>query len=143
MMLYNSIMTDAEKPARRSGASYMAAWTAANPERAREIATRNYDKNAVRLRQARRDAFDLLKSAPCLDCGQTYPPYVMQFDHRDPEAKQYPADVSIMQRRPAIRDAELAKCDLVCANCHCKRTHQQRLAGRKFGGAPRTRERKA
>ena len=28
-----------------------------------------------------------LKSKPCLDCGNVFPPECMDFDHRDPEEK--------------------------------------------------------
>jgi hypothetical protein len=121
--------------------AYMQKWRSENPERIDAIATRSYDNNGMRQRAARRAAFDLLKSAPCQDCNVVYPPYVMQFDHRDPDEKLFPVDIGVMMRSEEKRATELAKCDLVCANCHAERTHQQRLAGRRFGGAPRTRKR--
>ena len=69
-----------------------------------------------------------LKERPCVDCGGQYPHYVMQFDHRDPSTKA--ANVSTLANGPIAELArEAAKCDLVCANCHAERTHQQGKAG--------------
>lgn len=65
------------------------------------------------------------KNKPCMDCGEAHPWFVMDFDHRDPSAKT--ANVSLMINRPrGVILAEIEKCDLVCANCHRKRTHRQR-----------------
>ena len=122
-------------------AEYMRDWRARNPERARAADTRNYDNNRARLRERWRAQLDGLKAAPCADCGIQYPPHVMQFDHLDPDTKSFAIDATAMGRRPEVIAAELAKCDLVCANCHAERTHQQRLAGRRFGGTARIRPR--
>jgi hypothetical protein len=70
-----------------------------------------------------------IKSNPCSDCKVRYPPWVMQFDHVRGEKV---ADVAKMMWRSKDRVlAEIAKCDLVCANCHAHRTHlrRQRPAG--------------
>ena len=66
------------------------------------------------------------KSKPCTDCGVEYAYYVMQFDHLGD--KEY--DIALMARRGfSIKKimAEIAKCEVVCANCHCERTHQRRI----------------
>lgn len=67
-----------------------------------------------------------LKAHPCSDCKVTYPSYVMQWDHR-PGTKKV-ADVSTMigQGYKGQAEAEIEKCDLVCANCHAIRTHERR-----------------
>jgi len=58
-----------------------------------------------------------------MDCGGQFPPYVMDFDHRPGEQKAYAVSemVSRMVRWEKI-EAEVAKCDLVCSNCHRVRT---------------------
>jgi hypothetical protein len=66
----------------------------------------------------RRAFSDWLKSVPCMDCGQTYHPHVMEFDHRDPEGKSYKPEYAIRLLSLDHMQAELMKCDLVCANCH-------------------------
>lgn len=63
-----------------------------------------------------------VKSRPCADCGQSYPPYVMDFDHRDPSKKV--AAVAVLMRSGWNKlKEEIAKCDVVCSNCHRERTH--------------------
>jgi hypothetical protein len=67
------------------------------------------------------------KNRPCMDCGGQFMPRAMEFDHVPERGdklfnlSQVPtgADVTMIHR-------EMAKCDVVCANCHRART-----AGRK------------
>lgn len=76
------------------------------------------------LRQIVHDA----KARPCTDCGAGYPYYVMQFDHlRD---KHIAVSAAVTQVSEARLRAEIAKCDVVCANCHAERTHQRHQARR-------------
>lgn len=80
------------------------------------------------MRIATRDFLRAAKDKPCQDCGVTYPYYVMQFDHLDPATKT--CDVGSMtwsHRSVKAIQAEIDKCELVCANCHAERTHQRRL----------------
>lgn len=64
-----------------------------------------------------------IKSHPCMDCGKRYPYYVMDFDHRDRSAKiENIARMSVSNWSLEKIKAEIAKCDIVCANCHRIRT---------------------
>lgn len=57
-----------------------------------------------------------------MDCEIFYPYCVMDFDHRDGEEKRGTIN-SLLKSEPFKRVLEeIAKCDLVCANCHRKRT---------------------
>lgn len=78
-----------------------------------------------------------IKKNPCADCGGTFPPYVMHFDHRDPSQKRF--SVSTLTGAGHIKSllAEIEKCDLVCANCHAIRTHHQRESRLIRPGRPR------
>lgn len=69
-----------------------------------------------------------VKEQPCTDCKRSYPYYVMDFDHV--RGKRY--NVSFIARFGSLEMArtEIAKCDLVCANCHRERTHQRQRARR-------------
>jgi hypothetical protein len=69
-----------------------------------------------------------LRTAPCLDCRRTFPYFVMQFDHRDPTDKKYVVSQMVGRTGKATILAEVAKCDVVCANCHRERTYQRRCA---------------
>jgi hypothetical protein len=66
-----------------------------------------------------------LKDVPCRDCGGCYPEYVMEFDHTRGIKS---GNVMVMASRVgrASLDAEIAKCDVVCANCHKVRTYNRR-----------------
>ena len=70
-----------------------------------------------------------LLANPCVDCGET-DPIVLEFDHRDPSEKLFSIGNSLGQtwRWQKIK-AEIAKCDVRCANCHRRRTAKQRAAG--------------
>jgi hypothetical protein len=72
-----------------------------------------------------------LKSHPCADCGQTFPFFVMDFDHREGEEKT--AQVAMLVNAMNLRRllTEIEKCDLVCANCHRIRTYER---GQRFSG---------
>jgi len=65
-----------------------------------------------------------LKSLPCVDCGNTFPPPAMQFDHRVGATKRFNIGQwggSHNMKLSALQ-SEVMKCDLVCANCHAVRT---------------------
>lgn len=62
------------------------------------------------------------KSRPCMDCGQTFPTYVMDFDHVRGE-KLFNVSQGYQQKRTLAEvAAEIEKCDVVCSNCHRIRT---------------------
>jgi hypothetical protein len=64
------------------------------------------------------------KQGPCMDCGETYPPWVMDFDHRDGKKKKFSiSEANTVSKETIIKEIE--KCDLVCANCHRQRTHDR------------------
>lgn len=65
-----------------------------------------------------------LRSQPCTSCGNTYPWYIMQFDHRDRSEKANTVS-KLFNRGARWEDvlAEIDKCDLVCPNCHAIKTY--------------------
>ena len=69
---------------------------------------------------------------PCVDCKVQYPYYVMDFDHvRGRKHKNVSELISSLSKKKI--DEEIAKCEVVCSNCHRIRTHERKLkkAGRK------------
>lgn len=58
------------------------------------------------------------KSQPCSRCGSRFPPAAMDFHHRDPATKV--AGLALLVRVASLKrlQAEVQKCDLLCANCH-------------------------
>jgi hypothetical protein len=91
-------------------------------------------KRADTFHAAVRELMRNAKAKPCADCGQSFRYYVMQFDHRVDETKCFNIADAMGPKRvgKARLLAEIAKCDVVCANCHCERTHRRRkIAARK------------
>jgi hypothetical protein len=98
----------------------------------RDIAPRD-SPNLARKREAwRRQAglLDALRDVPCADCARRFPPCAMDFDHRDPDTKRQAVTRMIGRAGTERILAEVAKCDIVCANCHRLRTFERRVAGR-------------
>ena len=62
----------------------------------------------------------------CADCGGRFHPASMEWDHVPGHTKH--DDVSSLARAGKTRQfhAELAKCELVCANCHAVRSYERR-----------------
>lgn len=86
-----------------------------------------YRANTRRQEQKSRDYTLAAKKKPCADCGVEYPYYVMDFDHVRGE-KAF--NIGNAHRRRGYRQivAEVAKCDIVCSNCHRERTHARRVS---------------
>jgi hypothetical protein len=83
--------------------------------------TRVRARNVETKRVARESLADYLRANPCIDCREA-DLVVLQFDHCRGEKV---AHISDMVRRGwsllAIKK-EIEKCDVVCANCHARRT---------------------
>ena len=71
---------------------------------------------------------DALKAAPCMDCGGRFLPEAMDFDHVRAEKEFAVSRATQSQKSWDKALKEIAKCDLVCANCHRVRTHKRKLA---------------
>ncbi len=83
-------------------------------------------------RHSVRDYVMKMKSVPCLDCGRLYPECgftVMEFDHI-PERGRKLFNIGAKVRKKVTLEemiAEIAKCEVVCANCHRVRTAKRKL----------------
>lgn len=63
----------------------------------------------------------------CVQCGED-DPVVLDFHHRDPTQKRFQLTGSLCYSRS--RESllkEIAKCDVLCANCHRKEEHRIRV----------------
>jgi hypothetical protein len=92
------------------------------------------------LRFKRAELIDSIKDVPCKDCGVKYPPYVMDFDHL-PEFEKVDNIPRMINKRVSmdILLAEIAKCEVVCSNCHRIRTMTRgTINGRYAKGSPIT-----
>jgi hypothetical protein len=90
-------------------------WRAANKTRAYEISRKTLAK-----------VEEIKTASPCLDCKNFYPPECMDFDHLDPTTKVASVGHMIACRWSWVKiEVEMAKCELVCANCHRIRTKRR------------------
>ena len=97
---------------------------AANRERYIEQARAS--KEALRLERTRY-LLEYFKAHPCVDCGER-DPVVLEFDHlRD---KSFAIGAKLVQFAWQTVLDEIEKCEVVCANCHRRRTAQRRGAVR-------------
>jgi len=80
-----------------------------------------YDRN--RKKKIKEFLWDL-KRKPCADCGKSFHPICMDFDHR--ENKKFEISDGIVNgfsKKKLLE--EIKKCDLVCACCHRLRTFER------------------
>jgi hypothetical protein len=94
----------------------------------REEYKRNRPGRLVKLRNKSKEnkAFirELKTNAGCMDCGECYPFYVMEFHHLNPQFKTK----SISQMMGYTRETllkEISKCVLLCSNCHRIRSYSE------------------
>jgi hypothetical protein len=95
-------------------------WDAAYHQRRRDVRTA---QKRVRKQGLIAWMQHFKRSRPCADCGGFFHPAAMTFDHLPGSRKR--ADVSTLLYggyRQVLLD-EMAKCELVCANCHAVRTY--------------------
>lgn len=110
---------------RRCLADYIVKYLKNNPDKKRL----KRDTNNKR----RHELFDFVRKlkegTPCKDCREKYHYCAMQFDHLDSDKKIQ--TISYMIRQIYSLDKlkeEIAKCEIVCANCHAIRTHGRIVA---------------
>lgn len=91
--------------------AYTRQWRLDNLDQSRNNSKRTYNRV--------REVIEKAKDVPCTDCGEKYPHYVMDFDHRDRATKKINVGATRSMKETL---AEIEKCDIVCSNCHRIRT---------------------
>jgi hypothetical protein len=84
---------------------------------------RRYDKRTTFLNEYK-------ASQGCLRCGNRNP-IVLDFHHRDRNGKELTTDQLHHGRLEVVR-AEIAKCDVLCSNCHRIVEHKIRVASHDY-----------
>lgn len=83
-----------------------------------------YTRPLVEQKTAEIHAYQLAKG--CMDCGYNKHPAALEFDHRPGEKKLFNIGEQMGNRSRKVLWEEIAKCDVVCANCHNIRTAERR-----------------
>jgi hypothetical protein len=95
-----------------------------HPEKAKEMRDRAH---ARAKKRARDFVYGIKAVTPCSDCGGNFEAVCMDFDHCNGEKLHNIG--TLMARGASIKKLakEVAKCELVCANCHRLRTRDRLL----------------
>lgn len=85
----------------------------------------NKDRHLMNVRDSKRRRREWLRSLkrgrPCARCNHTGPPGAMHWHHRDPRQKLFSISAAHYNGFSRARVlAEIAKCDLLCADCHAQ-----------------------
>ena len=94
----------------------------------------SYERNKAQIIQRQKERrqrivewiIGLKKDQPCTDCGQVYHFAAMHYDHLPGATKL--GTIREMAYRYADKQKildEIAKCELVCSNCHAVRTYER------------------
>jgi hypothetical protein len=109
------------------------------PEEQSRLFSNWYARNRVWKQQKALDHYrkrsiwidSIKESRPCADCGGFFLACQMDFDHLADKFRNIAAMRSYSEKRIL---EEIAKCDIVCANCHRLRTWHRANTGRSSTG---------
>lgn len=86
------------------------------------------EKTRNRTRKSRLKIYEYIwsykENMGCQDCGEKFPYFVLDFDHRQNKSFSIANWTRHTQNIEDIKK-EIEKCDVVCANCHRIRTHER------------------
>lgn len=103
-----------------------------DPEKQKEAQRKSYfkniDKNRIKNKTYREKVREYVRtqkeSGSCKDCGVAYPYYVMEYDHIEDNKIRSVAKITSNGSMDQVIK-EIAKCDLICSNCHKIRTWER------------------
>lgn len=92
----------------------------------RESQRAHFNAQSRAAAQERRDRISSIKMASgCIDCGFREFAEALHFDHLPGKDKLFDIGAAGLRRWETV-EAEIAKCEVVCANCHARRTAERR-----------------
>lgn len=100
---------------------YQKNWYAANKSTHKRATAK---QRQINCRRAREYVRQYLLVHPCTDCPET-DPVVLEFDHVHGDKRSSVAKLVSSGYSTRVIQAEIDKCEVVCANCHRRRTAQR------------------
>ena len=107
----------------------------AETDNGKAVNIRAHKKFTAKIRREARALVRAAKDVPCVECGKTFHFAAMDFDHVRGVKR---GNVSTMASKTFSLEtlrAEMAKCDVICANCHRIRTYERKTGKRVALGA--------
>lgn len=109
-----------------------------DPQKQKRALARYFQENKERIRESQNKKRNLFRrriqeaktDTPCKDCNEVFPHYVMDFDHLPGVKKNFNIGTTSNTTSMTALEAEIAKCDVVCSNCHRHRTFMRLTRGR-------------
>lgn len=79
----------------------------------------------------KRKLWEYKENKGCMDCGEMYPSWMLDFDHK-PEFEKIDSPTQMLHKYSWEKAMlEIEKCDIVCPNCHRIRTYSRNQSGYK------------
>lgn len=98
-------------------------------ENAESIKSKAHETKVAARDRAQKFIYEYLSGQTCRDCGE-YDFAVLTFDHVRGEKRM--AVSEMVNQGYSVEEimAEIAKCEIVCFNCHMRRENERRSGGR-------------
>ena len=89
------------------------------------------DRSSRSRTNRKRIIWEYKEKSGCVDCGEMYPSWMLDFDHK-PGFEKIGSPTDLVHKYSLeVAMEEIKKCDVVCPNCHRIRTHSRNQFGYK------------
>jgi len=109
---------------------YQKQYSETNKEKISKQRKDHYENNKEKIAKRQKEFYlknktkiDEIKKQPCADCGNSFPTVCMDFDHV--RGRKLYNIANMKSQSWELVEAEIAKCDVICSNCHRIRTHER------------------
>jgi hypothetical protein len=127
---YNVVVAAKSEQAKQHQREYRARWQRENPEKRREYRRRHAKNNRAAIQAKRWRRYERIKAGvealmvACTDCGEA-DREVLVWDHLPERGAKVANIMSLLWVGGSRLERELAKCEVVCCNCHARRTRRR------------------
>ena len=83
-----------------------------------EKLAKNKQRNKENYARNKAKVDEIKTTSGCISCGYNSHPAALDFNHIDPSTKKFDVSTRLQQYCWARLEEEIAKCEVLCANCH-------------------------